>query len=71
MGWDAMEIRLLALTAHLHGPCGPKHLCVTDFRLVIANLIKYMFLSFLGGEGQVVALRASALAALAGRTGAW
>ena len=38
-GLDAMEIHL-ALTAHLHGRCGPKHLCVTDFLLVIANLIK-------------------------------
>ena len=65
MGWDAMEIHLLALTAHLHGRCGPKHLCVTDFRLFIANLMKY------GWGRQVVALRASALAALAGRTEAW
>ena len=64
-GWDAMEIHLLALTAHLHGRCGLKHLCVTDFRLFIANLMKY------GWRRQVVALRASALAALAGRTGAW
>ena len=63
-GLDAMEIHL-ALAAHLHGRCGLKHLCVTDFRLFIANLMKY------GWGRQVVALRASALAALAGRTGAW
>ena len=39
MGWDAMEIHL-ALTTHLHGGrYGLKHLCVTDFRLFISNLI--------------------------------